>query len=123
MDSTDPPHRNDVWLVALGAGRAGEPGKTRPAIVVSVDELSTGAPGELIVVVPLSSSLAPSALRIEIEPAAGVEQASRAICRAVRAVVRSRLVRRIGRVSPSNMEQVETALTLILGLERRPPPG
>ncbi|MGI8876004.1 MAG: type II toxin-antitoxin system PemK/MazF family toxin, partial [Egibacteraceae bacterium] len=97
--------------------------KTRPAIVVSVDELSTGAPGELIVVVPLSSSLAPSALRIEIEPAAGIERASRAICRAVRAVVRARLLRRIGSATPANMEQVETALTLILGLERGAPPG
>ncbi len=123
MDSTDTPRRGDIWLVALGAGRAGEPGKTRPAIVVSVDELSTGAPGELIVVVPVSSSLAPSALRIEIEPAAGIERASRAVCRAVRAVVRSRLVRRIGSITPANMEQVETALTLILGLERRAPPG
>ena len=123
MDSTDGPRRGDVWLVVLGAGRAGEPSKTRPAIVVSVNELSTGAPGELIVVVPLSSSLAPSALRIEIEPAAGIERASRAVCRAVRAVVRSRLVRRIGSIAPANMEQVETALTLILGLERRAPPG
>jgi mRNA interferase MazF len=121
MVSTDAPRRGDVWLVALGAGRAGEPGKTRPAIVVSVDELSTGAPGELIVVVPLSSSLAPSALRIEIEPAAGIERASRAICRAVRAVVRARLLRRIGSATPANMEQVETALALILGLERGAP--
>jgi len=117
------PRRGDVWLVALGAGRAGEPGKTRPAIVVSVDELSTGAPGELIVVVPLSSSLAPSALRVEIGPAAGIERASRAVCRAVRAVVPSRLVRRAGRATPANMEQIEAALTLILGLERRAPTG
>ncbi len=123
MVSTDAPRRGDVWLVALGAARAGEPGKTRPAIVISVDELSTGAPGELIVVVPLSSSLAPSALRIEIDSAAGIERASRAVCRAVRAVVRSRLVRRIGSVTPADMEQVESALTLILGLERSTRPG
>lgn len=123
MVSTDAPRRGDVWLVALGAGRAGEPGKTRPAIVVSVDQLSTGAPGELIVVVPLSRSLAPSALRIAIEPAAGIKRDSRTICRAVRAVVRSRLVRRIGSVTPANMQQIDTALTLILGLERRAPPG
>jgi len=109
--------------VALGAGRAGEPGKTRPAIVVSADELSTGAPGELIVVVPLSSSSAPSALRIEILPAAGIERSSRAVCRAVRAVVRSRLVRRIGSVDPANLEQVDTALTLVLGLGRRVSPA
>jgi len=122
MVSTDAPRRGDLWLVELGAGRAGEPGKNRPAIVVSVDELSTGAPGELVVVVPLSSSVAPSALRVEIEPAAGIERSSRAVCRAVRAVVCSRLVRRIGGVTPANMEQVEAALALILGLERRAVP-
>jgi mRNA interferase MazF len=119
MVSTDPPRRGDIWLVALGAGRAGGPGKTRPAIVVSADELSTGASEDLLVVVPLSSSLAPSALRIEIDSAAGLERDSRAVCRAVRAVVRSRLVRRIGRASPANMERVDAALSLVLGLERR----
>jgi len=123
MASPEAPRRGDVWLVALGAGRAGEPGKTRPAIVVSVDELTTGAAGELIVVVPLSSSVAPSALRVEIEPATGIERASRAVCRAVRAVVRSRLVRRVGSITPANMKQIETALTLILGLEGRAPIG
>ncbi|MGH9064798.1 MAG: type II toxin-antitoxin system PemK/MazF family toxin [Acidimicrobiales bacterium] len=90
---------------------------------LSVDEVRTGAPGELIVVVPLSSSLAPSALRIGIEPAPGVGHPSRAVGRAVRAVVPSRLLRRIGRVTPANMEQVEAALTLILGLERRSATG
>ncbi len=118
MGSTETPRRGDVWLVALGAGRGGEPGKARPAIVVSVDDLTTGVPNELIVVVPLSSSLAPSSLRVEIQPSAGIERTSRAICRAVRAVVGSRLVRRIGTVTPANMEHVEAALSLILGLER-----
>lgn len=119
MAPTEAACRSDVWLVALGARRAREPGKTRPAIVVSVDELNAGAPGELIIVVPLSSSLAPSALRIEIEPTTGIEHPSRAICRAVRAVVPPRLVRRIGSVDAATMEQIEVALALILGLDRR----
>ncbi|MEO9221635.1 MAG: type II toxin-antitoxin system PemK/MazF family toxin [Mycobacteriaceae bacterium] len=118
MDSTDAPRRGEVWLVSLGAGRAGEPGKTRPAVIVSVDALSAGAAGELIVVVPLSSSLAPSALRVEIEPGAGTERASRAVCRAVRAVVRSRMMHPIGRGAPAELEQIDTALALILGLDR-----
>lgn len=122
MALTDTPRRREVWLVALGAGRAGEPGKTRPAVVVSEDELSTGAPGELIVV-PLSSSLAPSALRVELAPMAGIDRPSRAACRAVRAVASSRFVRRIGSVDQATMEQIEAALALILGLGRRPAAG
>lgn len=120
MVLTDAPRRREVWLVALGAGRAGEPSKTRPAIVVSADELSIGIPEELIVVVPLSSSLAPSALRIDVAPDAGIERPSRAVCRAVRAVVSSRFVRRIGSVDQATMEHVEMALALILELDHKP---
>jgi mRNA interferase MazF len=123
MASADAPRRQEVWFVALGAGRAGEPGKTRPAIVVSVDELSTGAQGDLIVVVPLSSSSAPSGLRVDVEPIAGIDRPSRAVCRAVRAVEPSRFVRRIGGVDAAIMEQIEAALALILGLDRRSTPG
>ncbi|MGI8779369.1 MAG: type II toxin-antitoxin system PemK/MazF family toxin [Solirubrobacteraceae bacterium] len=118
MASTDTPRRGEIWLVALGAGRAGEPGKTRPAVVVSVDELSTGTPADLIVVVPLSSSQAPSALRVEVAPTSGVDRPSLAICKAVRAVVASRLMRRIGSVEPVTIDQIETALALILGIDR-----
>jgi len=118
MASTDTPRRGEIWLVSLGAGRAGEPGKTRPAVVVSVDELSTGTPADLIVVVPLSSSQAPSALRVEVAPTSGVDRPSLAICKAVRAVVASRLMRRIGSVEPVTIDQIETALALILGIDR-----
>lgn len=122
MASTDAPRRREVWLVALGAGRAGETGKTRPAVVISDDELSTGAPGELIIIVPLSSSLAPSALRVDVAPIAGIDRPSRAVCRALRAVVSSRFERRIGSVDQATMERIEAALGLILGLDRRPVP-
>ncbi len=118
MASTDTPRRREIWLVAPGAERAGEPGKTRPAIVVSRDELSAGTPEDLIVVVPLSSSLAPSRLRVDVAPIAGVDHPSRAVCRAIRAVASSRFMRRIGSVDRATMEQIETALALILGLDR-----
>lgn len=113
------PRRGEIWLVALGAGRAGEAGKTRPAIVVSVDELNTGGAEELIVVVPVSSSSAPSALRVDVGPTAGIDRPSRALPRGVRAVVASRLIRRIGHVEPEVMRHVEEILVLILGLDRR----
>ncbi|HZI96776.1 MAG TPA: type II toxin-antitoxin system PemK/MazF family toxin [Actinomycetales bacterium] len=119
----DAPRRREVWLVALGAVRTGEPGKTRPAVVVSDDELSTGAAGDLIVVVPLSSSLAPSALRVDVAPLAGIDRPSRAVCRAVRGVVASRFERRIGSVDEATMGHVETALALILGLDHRAAAG
>jgi mRNA interferase MazF len=114
---TTEPRRGEVWLVALGAARSGEPGKHRPAIVVSAGRGIAGTPRELIVVVPLSSSLPPSALRPEIPEIDGVDRRSRAICRAVRGVARSRLLQRLGALTPATLAEVDRALALILELQ------
>jgi mRNA interferase MazF len=111
------PRRGEIWLVSLGAVRTGEPGKNRPAIVVSVDEISAGGEDELIVVVPVSSSRAPSPLRPTVSPAEGIDRESAAICRGVRAISRRRFLRRIGELRPETLGDVEQALALILGLE------
>lgn len=111
------PRRGEIWLVSLGATRAGEPGKNRPAIVVSVDEISAGGQDELLVVVPLSSSRAPSSLRPTVSPEEGIDTASAAICRGVRAVARGRLLRPIGKVKPETLGEVERGLAMILGAD------
>lgn len=116
MASTEP-RRGEIWLTSLGAARKGEPGKNRPAIVVSVDEISTGLPDELIVVVPLSSSRASSPLRPPVSPAEGIERASVAVCRGVRTVARRRLLHRLGNAKAETLHDVEQALGMILGIE------
>jgi mRNA interferase MazF len=116
MASTEP-RRGEVWLVSLGAARPGEPGKNRPALVVSSDGLSTGTVADLMVVVPLSISSAPSVLRPEVQGVEGVDRLSRAICRSVRGVTRSRLLRRLGVLAPGTLDEVERALALILDLD------
>jgi mRNA interferase MazF len=103
-------------LVSLGASRKGEPGKNRPAIVISVDELLTGDDEDLIAVVPLSSSRAGSLLRPTIPSDAGIDAESVAIPRAVRSVARRRLLRPLGRVSAEKLKQVDGALGAVLGL-------
>jgi mRNA interferase MazF len=113
------PRRGEVWLTSLGAARRGEPGKNRPAIVISVDEISTGLEEELIVVVPVSSSRAPSPLRPRLSSDEGIERDSVAVCRALRAVARRRLLRRVGEVREDTLGEVERALGMILGIERR----
>lgn len=120
MASTEP-RRGEIWLTSLGAARKGEPGKNRPAIVVSVDEISTGLEDELIVVVPLSSSRAVSPLRPQLSPKEGIERASVAVCRGVRAVARRRLLRRLGETKAGTLSEIEQALAMILGVQGRGP--
>lgn len=121
MASADP-RRGEIWLISLGASRPGEPGKNRPAIVVSADEIAAGVDDELLVVVPLSSSRAPSPLRPDVLPAEGVDRRSVAVCRGVRAVARTRFLRRIGDVQPETLGRVERALAIVLGLAATSPP-
>jgi mRNA interferase MazF len=115
MASTEP-RRGEVWLVSLGAAKRGEPGKHRPAVVVSADRLNEGTAADLVVIVPLSSSSAPSALRPEVD-VEGVDRPSRAIPRALRGVARGRLLRQVGAVKPGTLAEIERALALILDLE------
>ena len=110
------PRRGEVWLVSFGASRPGEPGKNRPAIVVSVDRIIAGPSFESIVVVPLSSSSTPSELRPEVREIEGVDRPSHALPRAARGVARSRLLRRLGELPPGKLVEVERALARILGL-------
>ena len=111
------PQRGELWLVALGVARSGEPGKHRPAVIVSVDEILAGVGDELVVVVPVSSSRTSTPLRPGVSPDEGVDAPSVAVCRGVRAVARTRLLERLGTLAPETMRQVERALAMILGIE------
>ncbi|HUN78290.1 MAG TPA: type II toxin-antitoxin system PemK/MazF family toxin [Solirubrobacteraceae bacterium] len=115
MASTEP-RRGEVWLVSLGAARPGEPGKNRPAVVISADRLSARLPHDLIVVVPLSSSLSPSGLRPEVITGEGVLRPSRAVCGAIRGIARSRLLRRLGELPPVKLAAIDHALMVVLNL-------
>lgn len=115
------PRRGEIWLTSLGAARKGEPGKNRPAVVVSANDIATGVKDELIVVIPLSSSRATSPLRPEVSPEEGIERDSVVVTRAIRAVARSRLLRRLGRLEDDTLGEVEMALSLVLGLESAAP--
>jgi mRNA interferase MazF len=117
MASTDLPRRGEIWLVAFGAARRGEPGKNRPAIVVSPDGLLAGGEDELVVTVPLSSSRTPSRLRPPVPSDTGIDAESAAIPRGIRAVSRSRLLRRIGEVEPETLAAIERALRTVLVLD------
>ncbi|MFL5872160.1 MAG: type II toxin-antitoxin system PemK/MazF family toxin [Solirubrobacterales bacterium] len=114
MESTDPVKRGEIWLTAFGAARRGEPGKTRPAVVMSADEVLVGASDELVVVVPFSSSVTPSSLRPPVDTETGIDNPSAVICRGIRGVARSRLLRRVGEVDGEKMAEIERAVGLVL---------
>lgn len=83
---------------------------------MSVDDILAGIDDELVVIVPVSSSLAHTPLRPRVSPEEGVDVDSVAVCRGVRAVSRSRLLERLGALTPATLAGIERSLGLILGL-------
>ena len=118
MNSTEAPARGDLWLASLGAARPGEPGKTRPVLILTPGEMSTNSPRDLFSVVPVSSSAGPARLRPRIEADGALNENSVAVVRAVRGVSRQRLVRPIGRATEKEQAAVDAAFLLTLGLVR-----
>ncbi len=117
-ESTEPV-RGDIWLVRFGASEPGEPGKNRPAVIVSIDGLKNGTERDLFAVVPISSTASESAVRPRIAPAdSGLSRPSVAMPAAIRAVSRRRLLRHIGTAPAHTMQALEHALVLTLGLDR-----
>jgi mRNA interferase MazF len=117
MASTDIlPKRGDVWLVSLGAARPGEPGKNRPAVIVSSSSLVRESPTTLITVVPLTTSRTPSPTVPVVPAGNGVATESRAACDAVRSLSKARLLERYGHLDPQTMKTIEQSLALVLEL-------
>ena len=120
MASTEPtaPRQGEIWLVSFGAAHPGEPGKTRPAVVISANGQFTGSVHDLAIVVPLSSSLSPTLTRplVHASPRNGLDADSVVVARAIRGVSLHRLVRHLGVLDNATVTQVRTILDALLSL-------
>ena len=113
---TEPAVRGDVWMVALDPVRGREQGGRRPALVVSSDRMNQGGTG-LAVVVPFTSVDKQVRAHVPVDPPeGGLERRSFAKPEDVRSITTLRFGRRLGRVSPQTMEDVETVLRHLLDL-------
>lgn len=108
--------RGEVWLVNLDPTVGAEIRKTRPAVIVSHDALSILP---LRIIVPLTTwqdsfKIADWHVKIKAGQENGLERDSSADTFQVRSVSEKRLVRKLGALSNSEMEQVALGLRLVL---------
>ena len=120
MESTDVPRpkQGEIWLTVFGAARVGELGKTRPAVVLSSSGQMTGSVYDLVVMVPISSSIGPSAVRprVAATSATGLMVDSVAVVRAIRGMSPARLVVHLGQVQPNTLLEIQEVLRAVLNL-------
>ena len=92
--------RGDVYLVNLDPTRGREIQKTRPCVVVSPDELNEHV--QTFIIAPLTTGSHSYPFRVACRFRS---QRGHVVLDQIRTVDRDRLVRRLGRLSPSAMEQ------------------
>ncbi len=108
--------RGEVYDVNLGQPLGHEPAFVRPAVVVSVDLVNNG-PGELVVVVPVSSVAYGLRSHVELGPgSSGLDHTSYARCDQLRVVSTRRLSSRRGMVAPNQLRSIDQALRFVLDL-------
>jgi len=103
-------------LVDLGIPQGHEQAYERPAVVIQSNDLNRL---NTIVVIPTTTTLQRGAYRGTIILQAGegnLREDSIALCYQIRVLDRSRLNRRLGVLSASALEQVETTTAYVLGL-------
>jgi len=102
--------RGEIWLVEP----IGFP-KPRPALVLSINALNDLRPDVLLV--PITTK--PGPLRVVLADGSavtGLKETSFAKCESLGPVHKSRLKRRIGRVTPRDLAEVGSGVKRVLGL-------
>jgi mRNA interferase MazF len=110
------PARGEIWTADLDPTRGREQAGRRPVLVVSTDRFNQSA-AELVVIVPVTSKQKGVPWHVPVRPPEGaLRTTSYVMCEAVRCVARERLTRRLGRVQPPTLQEVERRLRVLLEL-------
>jgi len=113
--------RGEIWQVDLDPARGSEANKQRPAVIVSNDRANAAATRlgrGVITVVPVTSNtdrVYPFQVLLSAV-SSGLAVDSKGQAEQVRSVATQRLLRRIGRVSPAELSDLDDALRLHLAL-------
>jgi mRNA interferase MazF len=105
--------RGEIWTVAGGSDYAGKP---RPVIMIQADRFD-GLPSVTICPFTTNPTEAPL-FRLAVEPddENGLRELSRAMIDKITTVSRSKLGRRIGRLSDEDIVRVNRAMLVFLGI-------
>lgn len=109
------PRRGEVWNVSLDPTVGHEIKKSRPVVVVTSDVYNTH--NWVVIVMPLTSKDEAAYDQVLISPSeGGLMKPSVTLPDQIRAIDRSRLIRRIGTLEPQTMLEIDRTLKIVLHL-------
>lgn len=100
-----PARRGEIWLAELD--------KRRPVVVLTRDPL--GRLLHSVIVGPITSTVRGLSTEVELSEADGVRRRSVVNLDNLQLLARTKLVRRVGRASPSTMERICSAVATATG--------
>ena len=101
MVAPRPPARGDVYLIHLDPTRGSEIRKARPCVVVSPDELNAHL--RTVIVAPMTTGGHPYPFRVGCR---FQQKAGHVVLDQLRTVDTERLVRRLGALTPTTVDQI-----------------
>ncbi len=110
--------RGDVFLVNLDPTVGSEQGKTRPCLVIQNDDGNKFSPTTIIA--PTTTKIFEKEYPTNVEVVAeesGLNFDSTVLLNQIRAIDKSRLMRRLCHLSPAIMRKVDLAIKASLGLD------
>jgi mRNA interferase MazF len=111
------PRRGEVWFADLDPVIGSEQGGHRPALIVQNDVSNEYSPVVIVSVITthMASRSYPYDVRLALG-AAGLDRPSRVMLNQIRTVDKQRLGRYVGRLTDDEMQQVDDAIRVSLGL-------
>ncbi len=111
------PGRGEVWFANLDPTRGTEQAGTRPVILLQADAVNEYT--RTVLCIPLTTNLRRAALPTCLlirRPEGGLTDDSVALCHQMRALDKTRLVRRIGKLSPETLSALEGRVLFTTGM-------
>ena len=112
----DYPKRGQVYIADLDPAFGREIHKKRPVLIISNDSYNLTTP--YVVIIP-TSSIVPSLVNPEmvlLGKIKSLEKPSVLLPLYIRSIDKDRLIKNVGKISKSKLQEVEEALKLVLGL-------
>ncbi len=111
--------QGEIWLISLDPTIGAEIKKTRPAIIVNDNSLGKLP---LKIIVPLTDwkgkyKIAPWMVYIKPNTLNNLSKESAADCFQIRSLSDERFIKKLGRISTSNLEEIKDALSKVLTIE------
>lgn len=111
--------RGEIWRIELDPTRGDEMQKTRPAVIVSDDQVGVLALKIILPITDWKDHYAEVGWMVKLEPnnENGLHKVSAADAFQVRSVSQTRFVQKIGKVSESDFLAIKSAIAFVFDLE------